>query len=113
MKKTYAEKVLEIVNKAWQTVKPYAIMLDDQKKFSDATIHEMAEKVEHFATDNHIQDTVRETGCLDAEINSVCGCLMTVISGLAARKGLTAQPPEPERIPGQMDMLNLAGENHG
>ena len=46
MKKTYAEKVLEIVNKAWQTVKPYAIMLDDQKKFSDATIHEMAEKVE-------------------------------------------------------------------
>jgi hypothetical protein len=113
MKKTYAEKVLEIVNKAWQTVKPYAIMLDDQKKFGDATIHEMAEKAEHFATDNHIQDTVRETGCLDAEINGVCGCLMTIVSGLAARKGLAVQPPEPEQIPGQTDMLNLAGENHG
>lgn len=113
MKKTYAEKILEIVNKAWQTVKLYAIMLDDQEKFSDAAIHEMAEKAKHFATDNHVQDTVRGTGCLDAEINGVCGCLMTIASGLAARKGLTAQPPEPEQIPGQTSMLNLAGENHG
>lgn len=113
MKKKYAEKVLEIVNKAWQTVKPYAIMLDDGKKFSDATICEMAEKAEHFATDNHVQDTVRETGSLDAEINGVCGCLMAIVSGLAARSGLTEQPPDPERINGQMDMLNLAGENHG
>jgi hypothetical protein len=100
MKKMYAEKVFEIINKTWKTVKPYAIMLDDRKKFSDATIHEMAKKAEHFAIGNHVQDTVRETGCLDSEINGVCGCLMTIVSALAAREGLTDPIEEPEQIHG-------------
>jgi hypothetical protein len=109
----YANKILEVVNKAWQTVKPYAVMIDDGKKFTDKTIRKMAKTTEQFARDNHVQDTVRETGNLDAEINGVCGCLMAIVSGLAARDGLTEPAPELEQIPGQTDVLDLAGENHG
>lgn len=113
MEGKYANLIFKIVNEAWKSVKPYAAMLDNREKFTNKKITEMKKAVECFAREAHLLDAAPEPANYNSETNGVVGCLMVIVSALAAREGLTDSPEEPEQIAGQQDMLELAGENHG
>ena len=113
MEGKYANLIFKIVNESWKAVKPYAVMLDNREKFTSEKIVEMGKVVERFAKEAHLLDTAPKPANYNGETSCVIGSLMVIISALAAREGLTDSPEEPEQIPGQQDMLGLAGENHG